>query len=101
MIQVTSPGVYIEELPSGVHTITDPSTGTVESFLVSQDSTKNNYVVSIVNDPDNGSQLVNVIVPDATAGRPMQSGVSGGDILSSLPLSGPIAITVTSDLPSS
>ena len=78
-------------------TITDPATGASEDFVVTQDSTKSNYVVSAINDEDNGSQLVNVAVPDASAGRPMQSGVSGGDI--TLPLAGPIAITVTSDTP--
>ena len=80
-------------------TVTDPASGAQESFLVSQDPAKSNYVATVVNDADNGSQLINVAVPDATAGRPLQSGVAGGDI--TLPVTGPISIHVTSDLPTS
>jgi phage tail sheath protein FI len=62
--------------------ITDLSTNTVESFPnVTVDSTKSNFVVAVVNDEDNGSELVSVAVPDATAGRPMQTGTSGQDIV--------------------
>jgi phage tail sheath protein FI len=62
-------------------TITDLGTNTIESFPgVTMDSSKSNYVVAVVNDPDNGSQMVSVAVPDATAGRPTQTGVVGGDI---------------------
>lgn len=101
LIDVDYDGIAASDSTSYNLTITDPSTNTVESFLVSQDSTKSNYVVSIVNDPDNGSQRVNVAVPDATAGRPVQNGVPGSDIASSLPLSGPVSVNVTSDVPSS
>jgi phage tail sheath protein FI len=99
LIDIDYDGIASSDTTSYNITITDPSTGTVESFLVSQDSTKSNYVVSIINDVDNGSQLVSVSVPDATAGRPAQSGVTGGDIDLSTPLAGPIAITVTSNVP--
>lgn len=62
-------------------TITDQGTNTVETFgPVTMDSSKSNYVVSVVNDPDNGSQMVSAAVPDSTAGRPVQTGVAGGDI---------------------
>lgn len=60
-------------------TITDRSTNTTEVFSnVTMDSTKTNYVVAVVNHADNGSQLVSVAVPDATAGRPMETGTVGG-----------------------
>ena len=100
LIDVDYDGIAAGDTTSYNLTITDPATGTVESFLVSQDSTKNNYVVSIINDEDNGSQLVNVAVPHPPiAGRPVQNGVAGGDIASSLPLSGLLSINVTSDVP--
>lgn len=98
LIDIDYDGIDSTDTTSYNITITDPSTGTVESFLVSQDSTKNNYVESVINDEDNGSQLINVVA-DPTAGRPVQSGTSGGDI--TLPVAGPITITVTSDIPSS
>ncbi len=102
LIDIDYDGIVSTDTTSYNITITDPSTGTIESFLVSQDSTKNNYVVSIINDEDNGSQLVSVTVPDSTAGRPVQSGTSGGDItIPSTGLAGPLTITVTSDVPSS
>ena len=45
-------------------TITDLADQTSESFPnVTLDHTKNNYVSAVVNDTDNGSQLVNVAVP--------------------------------------
>lgn len=101
LIDIDYDGISAADTTSYNITITDPSTGTVESFLVSQDSTKNNYVVAVVNDPDNGSQLVNVSVPDATAARPVQTGVTGADIASSLPISGPLSLNVSADVPSS
>ena len=64
-------------------TITDLSTGTIETFTnVSMDGAKSNFVVAIVNDEDNGSSLVSVKVTDPTigAGRPMLTGLVGGDI---------------------
>src|SRR6185437_11951238 len=56
-------------------TVSNLIDGTVESFpSVSLQSTLNNYVVNVVNDPDNGSQLVNVQVgstPAPTANPPV------------------------------
>ncbi|MDE3084952.1 MAG: hypothetical protein KGJ37_07040, partial [Verrucomicrobiota bacterium] len=103
LVDVDYDGIESSDTNSYNLTITDPTTGVSESFLVSQDSTKDNYVVAVVNDEDNGSQLVNVSVPNAGAGRPMQSGLSGSDVTisSSSPINGPLAITITSDEPSS
>ena len=44
------------------------------------DNAKSNFVIAIVNDEDSGSALVSVSVPDATAGRPAETGISGGDL---------------------
>jgi uncharacterized protein len=103
LIDVDYDGIESSDTDSYNLTFTNPVNGTIETFLVSQNSADNNYVVSVINDEDNGSQLVNVAVPDATAKRPMQSGVSGGDITisTSAPLTGPLAVTVTSDEPTS
>ncbi len=49
-------------------TITNLVDGTVELFPnVSLNSNRNNYVTAVVNDPDNGSQLVNVQVVQSPA----------------------------------
>jgi Bacteriophage tail sheath protein len=62
-------------------TITDLATTATEVFSrVTMDSTRGNFVVTVVNDPDNGSQMVTAAVPNAQAGRPVQSGIVGGDI---------------------
>jgi hypothetical protein len=61
-------------------TITDLVDGTVESFPnVSLLSAQSKYVANVVNDPDNGSQLVNVEVgsPSQTA-PPAITGLVGG-----------------------
>jgi phage tail sheath protein FI len=48
-------------------TITNLVDGTVEPFPnVSLKNTHNNYVANVVNDPDNGSQLVNVTIGSGT-----------------------------------
>lgn len=45
-------------------TVTDLAGGTIESFpSVTYDNTKSNWVQAIVNDPDNGSQLVKMDTP--------------------------------------
>ncbi|CAG9252671.1 conserved hypothetical protein [Paraburkholderia unamae] len=45
-------------------TVTDLAGGTVESFpSVTYDNTKSNWVENVVNDPDNGSQLVKMDAP--------------------------------------
>jgi len=60
-------------------TITDLVDGTVETFPnVSLQNTQSNYIANVVNDPDNGSQLVNVIVPTvAPTTAPPVTGVIG------------------------
>jgi uncharacterized protein len=82
-------------------TITDTGTGNVETFAaVTLDNTLANYVVAVVNDPDSGSGIVRASVPDATAARPVQTGVVGGDItLTDLKSDKDYSLKFTSDLP--
>jgi len=62
-------------------TLRDLSTGATETFPnVTMVNTKSNYVVAVVNDEDSGSELVSATVPDSTAGRPVATGIIGGDI---------------------
>lgn len=62
-------------------TITDLGAGTIEEFdNVTMDPAEPNYVVAVMTDPDSGSELVSVVVPDATAGPPAESGTVGGNI---------------------
>jgi phage tail sheath protein FI len=62
-------------------TITDLATTASETFPgVTMDSSKSNFVLSVINDSDNGSQVVSASVPNANAARPVQTGVVGGDI---------------------
>jgi uncharacterized protein len=60
-------------------TITDLVDGTTESFPdLSLNNTYNNFIANVVNDPDNGSQLVNVAVGNFTANEPPpQTGTVG------------------------
>jgi phage tail sheath protein FI len=59
-------------------TITDLVDGTVETFpKVSLNSSQKNYVTNVVNDPDNGSQLVNVQVAGSPTTAPTVTGVVG------------------------
>lgn len=61
-------------------TITDLTTGTVERFRnVTLDDARTNFVDAIVNDPGRGSLLVSVVAV-ASAGRPVETGLVGGDI---------------------
>ncbi len=82
-------------------TITDLATRTVESFpAVTMDSAKSNYVLRMVNDPDNGSQMVVADIPDAVAGRPAETGTVGGDIvLTDLKNDKEYTVKISSDLP--
>ncbi len=82
-------------------TITDHGAGTVEEFdHVTMDPAKSNYVVAVVNDEDSGSELVSVAVPDATAGRPAESGTVGDDIVfADLDNLKDYSIKITSDIP--
>jgi len=66
-------------------TLTDLGSGRVETFpKVTVEAGKANNVVTVVNDPDSGSQLVAATIPDATAGRPLATGTSGTDITAAL-----------------
>lgn len=64
-------------------TITNSVDDTVESFpSVSLNSARQNYVLAVVNDPDNGSQLVNVSLAGAPpTNPPTMSGVVGTTIV--------------------
>jgi phage tail sheath protein FI len=65
-------------------TVTDLFDGAAESFPnLSLDRNRGNYVANVINDPDNGSQLVKVAVvsPSPTA-APTMSGVVGAAITS-------------------
>jgi uncharacterized protein len=63
-------------------TITNLVDGTVEKFPnVSLNSSLNNYITNVVNDFDNGSQLVNVTVVGVATAAPAQSGIVGTAIL--------------------
>jgi uncharacterized protein len=59
-------------------TVTNLVDDTVESFPdLSLQSARKNYVENIVNDPDNGSQLVKVKVAGAPVAAPIVSGIVG------------------------
>jgi phage tail sheath protein FI len=83
-------------------TVTNLADGTVESFPnVSLNSSRQNYVLSVINDPDNGSQLVGVQVTGALTAPPAMSGVVGTPItantvnskLCATALTGNVAVT--------
>jgi phage tail sheath protein FI len=85
-------------------TITNLDDNTVEAFSsVSLNPGRSNYVLAVVNDPDTGSQLVNVAAADAlsTTTPPATSGTVGSDITSATvtvavggsALAGTVAIT--------
>jgi phage tail sheath protein FI len=59
-------------------TINDLAGGTREFFpSVTLDNTKSNFVRNIVNDPDNGSQLVNITAVGSLPAQVDQTGVTG------------------------
>jgi phage tail sheath protein FI len=61
--------------------ITDPATGTVETFdNVTIDKAKSNFVEAVVNDEDSGSKMILVKALGATPNRPAESGTVGGDL---------------------
>ena len=83
-------------------TVTNLADGTLEPFPnVSLNSNRNNYVASVVNDPDNGSQLVNVQVTGILTTPPAISGTAGTPVtvaavnnaLGGTALAGPLAVT--------
>ncbi len=92
--------VYMDNQACNV-TITNLQDGTVESFPdVSFNSNNANYIQSVLNDPDTGSQLVNV-TPPATSDNlpPLPTGIVGtpvaiGNVLNSL-CGGSSAVSVT------
>ena len=62
-------------------TVTNLVDGTVETFPnVSLNNTLKNYIVAVVNDVDNGSQLVNVQVAGSPASAPVVTGVVGAAV---------------------
>ncbi len=83
-------------------TITDRSTNTVETFPdVTMDDTKSNFIETVVNDEDNGSELVSVTA-DPSQDRPMESGTVGKDIvLANIKNDKSYRLKVTSDVPAS
>jgi phage tail sheath protein FI len=102
LVDVDYAGVPDSDAKAFNLTITDLGTGTVETFAnVTLDNTKSNFVVTEVNDPDNGSKLVSVSVPDNTAGRPAQSGTVGNDFnLADVKNDKDYTLKLTSDVPS-
>jgi len=72
-------------------TITDLLDGSVESFPnVSLNTSRQNYVLAVVNDPDNGSQLVNISLAGASPTNPPV--VSG--VVSTALNAGQVAVTM-------
>jgi phage tail sheath protein FI len=84
--------------------VTDLSSGTVETFpSVTMDGARSNYVVAIVNDEDNGSELISLAAPDAAADRPAENGTVGAEVpladLENLAHDKSYTIRLSSDLP--
>src|SRR5205807_6696284 len=62
-------------------TVTEFAGGTREFFpSVTLDNAKSNFVRTIVNDPDNGSQLVNITAVGSLPAQVDQSGITGSAI---------------------
>lgn len=105
LVDVDYDGIDPADTDSFNLTITDPETGLIEQFTVSQDAAASNNVVAVINDEGKGSDLVSASIPSSTAGRPAQTGTSGRDIplkADGTPdLTLPVAIKVTADLPAS
>jgi len=83
-------------------TVTDLADGTIETFPnVSLNTNRQNYVASVVNDPDNGSQLVNVQVTGTLTNPPVVTGTVGTSLLvaavnnalGGTPLAGTVAVS--------
>ena len=99
----TGPATFSTDPTAFNLTVTNLVDGTIEPFpLLSMNSNRANFVASIINDPDNGSQLVNVSVGSpAPTVPPAQTGLIGKPItvsavnaaLSSTALSGHVSIT--------
>ncbi len=67
-------------------TITNLVDGTIEKFpKVTLDTARKNYVVTVVNDADTGSELVNVVVTGPVSGAPVPTGITGtADVLGTI-----------------
>ncbi len=62
-------------------TINDLQDGTTEFFpQLSLKNTQSNYITAIVNDPDNGSQLVKASVTGSPSGAPVVTGIVGATV---------------------
>lgn len=100
LIDVDYDGFPATDTDSYHLTLTDSSTGTVEKFVVSQNSAKPNFVTTILNDSDRGSKLVSASIADSTSARPAVNGTVGGDIALDK-IAAPLRIKISSDVPSS
>lgn len=101
----TGSAVYFVDPTAFNLTVTNLVDGTVEPFpLLSMNSNRANFAPSIINDPDNGSQLVNVSVGSpAPTVPPAQTGLVGKPIsvaavnaaLASGTVSGTVAVSAS------
>ena len=98
IVDVDYDGIASNDTKSFNLTITDLDTGTIETFDgVTMDNTLNNFVETIVNDDDTGSNLVRITSYPAN-GRPAETGVVGAAI--TFPINpGAYSINVSSDSP--
>jgi phage tail sheath protein FI len=83
-------------------TVTDLVTGATERFAgVTVNSASKFFVETVVNDPDSGSKMIEVHVPNNVTARPAAAGTSGGDItLADLKNDRNYTVRVTADVPS-
>ena len=88
-------------------TITDLATGDTEQFPnLSFDTASPNYVTVVVNDPASGSDMVEATIPAVSpGGRPIQTGIVGGDFtltngqITTIPNTADIDITISASRP--
>lgn len=79
-------------------TFTDLATGDSETFSnVTMDSARSNYVVTVVNDPDNGSSMFSVAVNAASNNRPAETGTVSGPGVNFAGLAGSFGGGATAD----
>jgi uncharacterized protein len=79
----TGPAIFYVDPTAFNLTVTNLVDGTIEPFpLLSMNANSTNFVASIINDPDNGSTLVNVSVASpAPTVAPAQTGLVGKPIV--------------------
>lgn len=101
IVDVDYDGILAADTKSFNLTITDLGSGTIETFLVTMDSTKNNFVEAVVNDEDNGSKLVTVKALGSN--RPAATGTVADSTGNPTGLTNTtnVWIEISSDLPSS